>query len=159
MCVDAVDENDFMIDRGGTLYSVKDDKTDFDNYHVVVTARNQFGGKESSTNVIVNTLTANFIAELLLNISYQDFIDNIDDNLRWLDDQVPPQDTFQLVEYHIQDGIVNVSLYVKQGVYYANNTNPGVSTLGSDPKPFLQVETICDLYFSDLKDVLECRER
>ena len=148
-----------MIDSGGTLYSVKEEKTDFENYYVVVTARNQNGGKESSTNVIVNTLTANFITELLLNISYQVFTDNIDENLMWLDDQVPSQDTFQLVEYHIQDGIVNVSLYVKQGVYYANNTSPGASTLGSGPKPFLQVQTICDLYFSDLKEVLACRER
>ena len=148
-----------MVDRGGTLYSVKEEKTDFANYQVIVTARNELGGKESSTNIIVNTLTANFITEILLNISYQDFIDNIDVNLRWLDDQVPPQDTFQLVEYHIQDGIVNVSLYVKQGVYYANNTSPGASTLGSGPKPFLQVQTICDLYFNDLKEVLVCQER
>ncbi|KAI6653485.1 hypothetical protein LOD99_3381 [Oopsacas minuta] len=148
-----------MVDKEGTLYSVSEVNRNFANYPLKITAINKFGGKESSTYVIVNTLRANLITELLLNISYQEFDANINTYVMWLDDQVPSTDTFQLVEYHIQDGIVNVSLYVVQGIYYPNNTSPDVDSIDLDPKPFLTVETVCELYYSELSKVLICKER
>ena len=159
VCVDESDEGYFTVDRDGTIYSVSGGAREFSNYPLKITAINQFGGKESSSYVIVNTLASTFIVELLLNISYQSFFGDLDKYVEWLDDQVPSQDTFQLLSHHIQDGLVNASLYVVQGTYYPNQTSPEVTSTTLVPKPFLSVETVCQLHYNPLPLVLDCRQR
>ena len=159
MCIDEVDKGYFTIDSGGTIYSVSGGVRKFSNFPLKITAINRSGEKSSSSYVIVNTLASTFITELLLNISYQNFTSDLDSYVEWLDDQVPSRDTFQALTHHIQDGLVNISLYVVQGRYFPNQTSPEVTSTDLAPKPFLSVETVCAQYYSPLTVVLDCQQR
>ena len=159
VCIDEVDEESFAIDRDGTVYSVSGGARRFSNFPLRITAINQFGRKESSAYVIVNTLASSVITELLLNISYQNFTGDLDRYVQWLDDQVPSRDTFQPLSHHIQDGLVNISLYVVQGTYFPNQTSPEVTSSDLAPKPFLSVAFVCAQYYSSLAVVLSCLPR